>query len=133
MNTFEIRTGQMLDADGKLIATGYAGGACGQYPDAVNNPAMCDRHGIGPLPPGLYRMGQPVDHSTLGPFAIPLTPDPSNQMYGRADFYVHGDAVGHPGAASDGCIIMPREVRELLNQSQDREIRVVSGINEGER
>jgi len=133
MNTFEIRTGQLLDADGTLIETGYAGGACGQYPDAVNNPAMCDRHGIGPLPPGLYRMGLPFDHSTLGPFAIPLIPDPSTNMMGRSNFYIHGDAIGNPGCASDGCIIMPRAVREFLNKSEDREILVVTGLNEGER
>jgi Protein of unknown function (DUF2778) len=130
---WEISTGKLYEADGEFVAEGYAGGACGQYPDAINNPDMCDRHGIGPLPPGLYKLGTPIDHSTLGPFAIPLIPDPSNQMHGRSAFYIHGDAIGRPRCASDGCIILPRNVRDLLNQDPDRELRVVSGENEAPR
>ena len=126
--TFEITTGKFYDPSGKVVSVGYAGGDCGKHPEGRNNAAMCSVHDIGPLPEGLYTMGEPVGHSQLGPFAIPLTPDPANEMYGRRGFYLHGDKIGAPGAASDGCIVQPRETREAAHASPDQQIRVVGSL-----
>jgi hypothetical protein len=103
--------GTLFDPDDRLVATGYAGGNCGKDPGGVNNPDLESVHDIGPLPRGVYTFGAPVDHTQLGPFAIPLIPDPSNNMYGRSGFYMHGDTET-PGCASDGCIVMPPGVRQ---------------------
>ena len=56
-----------------------------------------------------------------------LWPDAANQMFGRGDFLLHGDSIEHPGCASKGCIIMPRDVRQQVWQSGDRELQVFAG------
>ena len=116
--TFEQATGNMIDPTGAVVATGYAGGNCGNNPEGKNNPDMQDRPGIGPLPCGLYTLGTPVDHTHLGAYAVPLIPDPANDMMGRGDFYLHGDTTPS-GNASEGCIIMPRAIREAVVASGD--------------
>jgi len=123
--TFENSTGRLLDPDGNFVEKGYAGGDKGQHPEGVNNPAYQYTKDIGPLPVGIYTIGEPVEHSQLGILAIPLEPDPSNDMHGRGDFYCHGDKIGAPGCASDGCIIMSHSTRVMLSESSDRRIQVV--------
>jgi hypothetical protein len=119
MYTFSSTTGWLCDATGKRIAQGYAGGECGKRPDAVNNPDMESVPQVGPLPRGIYSLGDPVEHSRLGPYAIPLIPDSENEMYGRSGFFVHGDTIPS-GNASEGCIILPRFAREALKNSGER-------------
>jgi len=119
MWTFSSTTGWLCDATGKQIARGYAGGNCGRNPEGKNNPDMENIPQVGPLPRGIYTLCDPVEYSPLGPYAIPLTPDPANEMFGRSDFYVHGDTT--PGGnASEGCIILPRTAREALKNSGDQ-------------
>src|SRR5271165_1598654 len=98
---FEQGTGKMY----KLVEVGYSGGNEGKNPEGKNNPSMDGVKGVGPLPKGVYTLGTPVQQSHLGPFAIPLVPDPANDMKGRGDFYVHGDTTPS-GNASEGCIIL---------------------------
>src|SRR5579872_4479298 len=117
--TYEITTGRFFNPDGEEVSRGYAGGDCGKRPEGRNNPDMCDVPNVGPLPPGYYTFGEPVEHSQLGAFAIPLTPDPENEMYGRRGFYLHGDTISAPGNASDGCIVQPRPTREAAHESPD--------------
>ena len=116
--TFEQRTGKLYNPSGGYVATGYSGGNCGKDPVGINNPDMQGVKGVGPLPVGTYTRGEVVLQSHLGPFAIPLTPDPSNDMLGRGGFYMHGDTTPS-GKASEGCIIMPRAVRELFYKSTE--------------
>jgi len=123
--SFEQSTGKMLSPSGDLVATGYAGGNCGQNPEGINNTEMQNVAKIGPLPKGVYMLGTVVMESKLGPFAIPLIPDPSNEMFGRGHFFIHGDTVGKPRCASEGCIIMPRLIREQIYNSKDKTITVV--------
>ena len=111
---YESSTGRLISPDGELVATGYAGGNCGENPEGKNNPAMQDVQAIGPLPEGTYTYTEHIDHPKLGPFAIILIPDEGNEMYGRSAFRMHGDSVSHPGCASEGCIIMPRAIRERV-------------------
>ena len=124
--TFEISTGKLYDSKGNCVATGYAGGGLGKDPQAKDNPDDEALKGIGPLPEGLYTLAKPVPKSQLGPFAIPLLPDPANQMYGRSGFYCHGDSIENPGCASEGCVIMPRAIREAMWKSNDHELQVVA-------
>ena len=88
---FEISTGKFFAPGPVLKSKGYAGGNCGKNPEGINNADMQSVHDIGPLPEGLYTRGKLVPQSHLGRDAIALIPDPSNEMHGRGDFYLHGD------------------------------------------
>ena len=123
--TFKQSTGEMSNPEGKVVATGYAGGNCGNNPEGINNPAMQEVHAVGPLPQGVYKFDTVVLQSHLGPYAIPLIPDPTNEMFGRSAFYIHGDTVGRPRCASEGCIIMPRAIREDMYLGDDHTVVVV--------
>ena len=129
MFTFEITTGKWYDPSGGYVSTGYSGGNCGNNPEGVDNPADEGIRNVGPLPEGLYTFGTPVDHSQLGVFAIPLIPDPSNDMKGRGGFYCHGDLAGKYEAASEGCIIQPRTTRNAAWASSDHQLRVVATLS----
>lgn len=126
MYTFNNRTGELLNPSSAHVETGYAGGDHGVHPEGRNNPAYQYTKDIGPLPIGMYTFGEPVEGTHLGPLAIPLIPDPSNDMRGRDDFYIHGDHIGAPGTASDGCIILSHTTRTLLSESDDKQLLVTS-------
>jgi hypothetical protein len=125
--TFQQSTGKLTRPDGTLAATGYAGGNIGDAWDAkwVNNPNAQCVHNCGPLPRGTYYMQDPIEHSRVGAYAIPLKPDPANDMCKRGDFYCHGDLIADPGHGSEGCIVMPRPVREAMWKSDDHTVSVV--------
>jgi hypothetical protein len=123
VHTYEQSSGRWLDPQGLLLAVGYAGHGIG-----LNEPELESEPDIGPLPQGVYRIGDPVNTVRHGPYALPLTPDAANEMLGRADFMVHGDEIANPGqhAASEGCIILPRPAREQIVASGDRGLQVVA-------
>lgn len=124
MWTYQQRTGSLLKADGECLATGYSG-----FGADKNQPADESVKDLGPIPEGRYAIGLPqcvVEPGPHGPFVLPLTPLPSNQMFGRAGFLIHGDSIEHPGAASHGCIILPRPVREAIAGSADNQLEVVA-------
>ena len=123
---FQQSTGHIYDPTGVLVTTTYAGGNCGNNPEGLNNPAMQDVKCVGPLPQGLYTFGQPENSSKLGPFAIPLIPDPANTMYDRGGFFAHGDTVEMDHAASEGCIITNRGVRMTMWGSEDHQLTVIA-------
>lgn len=122
MWTYEQKTGRLVNAAGALVATGYSGAPAGK-----NNPDMQNVQAVGPIPQGEYTVGTPFNAATHGPFAMHLNPYPSNEMFGRSGFLMHGDSLEHPGAASEGCIIMPRAIRETVWNSNDHRLQVVSG------
>ena len=129
MWTFEQSTGKLYNKQGTLVtAHAYAGGNCGKSPEGKNNPDMQNVPKVGPLPCGLYTLGKVVLESHLGPFAIPLIPDPSNEMFGRGEFFIHGDTVPS-GNASEGCLILPRELREEIYASHEQ-LQVVKEFNQ---
>ena len=87
----------------------------GRAPGAVNDPARQAEHNVGPLPVGVWRMGDPVNTQKHGPFFIPLTPEPGTETFGRSAFGMHGDKkdpTAPPRSASEGCVILPLDVRE---------------------
>lgn len=120
MYVYSISTGEM-SRDGGVIATGYSG-----QPSCKNDPEKCMVHNKGPIPPGRYSIGQPRDTASHGPFVLPLTPAEDNEMFGRSGFLIHGDSASHPGEASEGCIILPRAVRETIHASEDTELEVTA-------
>lgn len=131
MWTYEQRTGKLYGPDGHYVATGYAGGDKGLHPEGINNPDLQNVHNIGPLPCGFYTREEPIDpHPHLGKYAIPLTPDKDNEMFGRSGFFMHGDNVTNPGHASDGCIIQGPVTRHEFGTSSDKRIQVVSDYAE---
>ena len=121
MWTYYQRTGEMFH-DGELFGKGYAGKYGGK-----NNPAMQDVILTGPLPRGIYRIGDAYTHSNLGPLTMNLTPDAANAMFGRADFRIHGDSIENPGFASQGCIVLNHGFRQAIDdaaKSGDRMLEV---------
>ena len=128
MYTYEQSTGRLFDANMSVIATGYAGGNCGKNPEGVNNPAFEETPCVGPLPVGFYNAGAVEDSPNLGPYAIALIPNPSNIMFGRSGFFMHGDTSAMDHSASEGCIIMPRTIREQFYTSADNSLEVVHTV-----
>lgn len=124
MWTYEQSTG-ILRRDGNSVGTGYAG----MNTPAVqgkNNPAAQDVPMIGPLPQGSYTIGPQHQEPKLGPMAMRLTPAATNEMFGRAGFFIHADSISHPGAASEGCIVLSSALRSLIAGSGDTDLQVVS-------
>ncbi len=124
---FIQRSGEWLE-DGKFFTFGYAGHGAG-----VNNPDMAAIKLVGPLPVGVYRIGDPVDGTHLGPCAMPLKPDVANEMFGRGDFFIHADkmdALINPRQASEGCIVLYQAGR--LNARQVRE-HIAAAAHAGDR
>ena len=119
MLRYMIATGA-FSMNGKTLAYGYAGNGKGK-----NNPDAIKERGVGPLPPGNYTLTTVRDSQNTGPFSIVLEPDPANVMYGRGLFRIHGDSIAHPGEASDGCIILPRAIRDRIWHSGERQLVVV--------
>jgi lipoprotein-anchoring transpeptidase ErfK/SrfK len=111
MLTYSQTSGEMRTATGQLLGTGYGGHGPG-----INNPAMQTVHNVGPLPQGVYAIHAPVTDPHLGPYAMALTPDPANEMFGRSGFYIHADEKANPGKrlASSGCIVMSNEARVAI-------------------
>jgi len=99
---------------------GYSG-----HGDGYNNPAMQHVRNVGPIPVGFYTIQSPADDDELGPHVLRLVPHSQNTMFGRSKFAIHGDKNGPPRQASEGCIILPRHVREMISGSHDTLLRVI--------
>jgi len=110
MYAYYISTGRFFSHhSGTVLAVGYAGKGV-----HLNNPLSQEVQRQGPIPMGLYRALAPRKHPQLGPIAIPLEPSLSNQMYGRSGFYLHGDNRYGNQSASEGCIILPPQIRASI-------------------
>jgi hypothetical protein len=121
MWTYKQATGE-LSHDGVLVGTGYSGFGAGK-----NNPADQAIPDVGPIPTGNWIIeGPPFDSAEHGPYVMRLTPEQGTNAHGRSGFLLHGDSVEHPGAASRGCIVMPRPIREQVWASGDRKLQVAS-------
>lgn len=118
---FDRKAGTLYDYPTGKVWFGIWSG----HGDAANDPTREREKGIGPLPAGLYRYGQPRDGGHLGPFVLDLT-QIAGASFDRSLFRVHGDTAGDIAhTASDGCIIAPRNVREWLDEQTDRRITVI--------
>src|SRR2546423_11084836 len=126
--TYAQQTGD-LQQDGKPVATGYSGAG-----DGKNNPTMADVPNVGPIPRGAWSItGPPTDPRDHGPYVLRLEPAAETETFGRSGFLIHGDSRAHPGTASEGCIILPRAVREQIWKSGDRDLEVIAEIPSQEK
>lgn len=123
MWTFRQSDGAMY-FDNVFMCYGFAG-----HGEGKNNPILQAAHDVGPLPVGRYAIAEMIpETASHGPYVLRLVPDPSNIMYDRGGFLIHGDNKKHPGTGSTGCIILPRTMREIIWASCDRVLEVVSGL-----
>ena len=110
-----------LRHDGELLTmTGWSGHDLGR-----NNPAMEEDHDIGPIPRGKWAIGGAEDGTHLGPIAMPLTALGDTNTFGRSGFFIHGASSIHPSESSHGCVILPHDIREQIDASDDRILMVV--------
>ena len=120
MWTYYRQTGNLQSTTNASVCTGYSG-----FGEGKNDPSMSDVHNVGPLPAGMYTICEPHDDAQVGPYAMRLTPDAANEMFGRGDFLIHGDSFTHPGAASHGCVIIPRWARTQIWDSGEHTLVVI--------
>lgn len=107
---YQIADGRLCNASRPWVSyPGYSGrGVFRDDPGATKEVAK------GPLPVGLYTCGRPQAHPRLGPAAIRLEPSVTTPMHGRSGFFIHGDNKRGDYSASEGCIVVSREVRDLF-------------------
>ena len=105
--TYSQSNGLIVNSDGGQIAAGWAGHGQGK-----NNPIMEDVQCVGPLPRGLYRVGEWQTHPRLGQHCAPLT-QVQGESFGRSGFWIHGPSRDPEkyGQESEGCIVVPHDPR----------------------
>lgn len=116
--TYHQNTGQLAWHNQK-IGVGYSGLGSGR-----NNPNEEKTRNVGPIPRGRYRIGPAHTHRTKGPWTMTLTPN-GHTAHGRTAFLVHGDSRTNPGNASEGCIVLPPDIRIRMARSGDTVLEVV--------
>lgn len=120
MWVYGVSKGELIRNDGMIIAHGYSG-----FGVDKNNPDSERKAGLGPIPRGLYRIGEISDNDMHGPMAFHLWPLHDVEVFGRSGFLCHGDSKESPGAASHGCIILNRAAREEMYNSTDKLLEVI--------
>ena len=123
MWVFRIKIGDIHHGDELAAVDCYSG-----YGEARNDPDRIREAGLGPIPIGAYLIGhEDEDVDKHGPIALHLLPLTGTETFGRSAFMCHGDSALHPGAASHGCIIAPKPVRERMADGPDKLLIVLSG------
>jgi Tlde1 domain len=107
--------------DGIFVGIGYSGKG-----EGLDNPDLQNLPDEGPIPEGTYAIGPAGTHPGKGPVVMALEPDASNQMFGRSGFLIHGDNAEMNHTASEGCIILSRDIRNQIDESEDR-VLIVTG------
>lgn len=116
MWTYRQSDGELLH-DAQFEGSGYSGAGVGR-----NNPLMEDVPNVGPIPQGLYNIGEAYTHEHLGPVVMNLFPV-GHDAHGRSAFRIHGDNVNHD--ASHGCIILGPAIRRMIAEGADKQLTVV--------
>ncbi len=120
MYIYEQSSGNLLDNNGKLLTSGYSG-----KDKCKNDPKSQNIKNFGPIPQGNYTIGKSYDSPHTGGLTLPLTPDKNNKMFRRSAFCIHGDNIGDPGTASNGCIIINRNIRKFIDDNNDKILVVI--------
>lgn len=105
MFTYSQTTG-VLTHNGYAVSKGYAGRG-----EGLNNPAMQNVPKIGPLPQGKYTIMKAGTDAKVGKVAMRLIPDPANEMYDRADFFIHAPHANDQKDSSEGCMVFDHDTR----------------------
>jgi hypothetical protein len=130
--TYRQRTGELL-RDGELVGVGYSGlddgDGVAEPGEGRNDPAAQGVRNVGPIPAGRYVIGPAFTHPTKGGLVMGLAPLPGTDTLGRSGFLIHGDSRRAPGTASQGCIVLERDLRLLVSDcvaDGDDELEVVA-------
>lgn len=116
-------TGALSRIDGGVsnpVVTGYSGNGSN-----LNNPAGQSQPNSGPIPQGDYTIGPQRSSPNTGRGIMDLSPYSTNSMFGRSAFQMHGDNSRGNQSASNGCIILPRSIRDSIGSSGDNKLTVV--------
>ena len=112
------------DGNVDLVGVGYSG-----FGKWHNDPTMQGVKNEGPIPQGGWHIGPQelvvtsANHALRG--ALPLSPLPGTNTFGRTGFLIHGDNQYQNLTASQGCVIMGSGMRDEVGQSPDRTLMVV--------
>lgn len=115
---YRISNGE-LTHDGEFIGTGYSG-----HGEGRNNPYDISIADTGPIPLGVWDIGPSYTDAIRGPIVMRLAPESDTETFGRSGFLIHGDNATH--TASTGCIILGPAIRREIDQSQDKNLRVIA-------
>lgn len=119
---YQISTGNFTPSGGPLNAgIGYSGNG-----EDLNNILSQNIHNHGPIPVGFYTFDSWYNDPEKGPIVTKLIPSPTNIMYGRSGFMIHGDNKEMNHTASDGCIILPHWLRQTLSTLEDQTLQVIA-------
>lgn len=111
--TYRQSSGDLFTPDGGCVGQGYSGRGPG-----LNNPAQQSVAEVGPIPQGQWTIGEFFDDpGGKGPVVAHLTPAPGTEMFGRDGFMIHGDNQAADYTASEGCVILARQLRMLIQES----------------
>lgn len=103
-------TGELFDyKTGEFVDRGYSG----RGPIGLNKTDAEHLKGIGPVPRGLYLIGQPRQSERTGRFVLDLTPL-GHKALGRSGFQIHGDNKTGDMSASQGCIVLQLKTRSTI-------------------
>ena len=123
-----IQAGELVNPSGCRVGLGYSGRGAG-----LNNPAEQEAACVGPIPQGEWTIGRFFDDPSTkanphgkGLIVAHLVPAAGTETFGRRGFMVHGDNAAGDHTASEGCIILPRVLREMLLASSDRTLTVTA-------
>ena len=115
-------TGIITDDDGHVIVP--MGKAWAGRDKGKNNPDMQGVRETGPLPQGVYTVGDWGTHGHLGPDSAQLI-QTKGDTFGRSGFYIHGPAMyGNYGQESKGCIVILRLFRLKVEEMKPDTITV---------
>ena len=117
MWTYSQTSGEILH-DGEFVGTGYSGTQGGR-----NNPDAQNVQNVGPIPRGLYTIGDRYDDPHLGPCVMHVDPMPGTQTFGRSEFRIHGNNIDND--ASKGCLVAGPSIRILIAASDDKQLTVL--------
>lgn len=113
MRIFHQATGA-VEHKGKAAAGGYSGSRSLE----INLQEAMQYYG--PIPRGSYTIGRSFSTKSKD-YVLSLAPLGHN-AHGRTEFLIHGDYIDarKKGSASEGCIILPLDVRKAIWDSLDR-------------
>jgi hypothetical protein len=122
---YNNKTGE-LSIDGENISEGYSGKNTGKI-KGLNNPAMLNKNSIGPIPNGIYKIGDSGYNEHMGEYVRLEETNPNflkENDRTPGTFYVHGNKRSGGFDASAGCIILPKEIRDMMFKGET--IKVIS-------
>lgn len=117
---YKQATGELFDPEGELVGVGYSGA-----PGHVNDTAAEEIPAVGPCPRGLYRFSRSFEDGHLGKIVMALSPVAPFNAFHRFLLRIHGDNAKGNRSASEGCIVLGKALRMMMDASTDRLLQVV--------